>query len=201
MEVVKIELVSIENFGPIKKFQCDWAKSLIAIVGKNNVGKSAAMQYLYDNVSGPSFYVPAFKNPLLLHEAMFTTLRHVLREHKQENADRFTLFIEEPEAHMHPEAQIEIAESLARLAKSGVRVVMSTYSNYIFNKFNNLLLAGELTPDMYSAIILQAGEGGKSVSEFMEMDECGVTDTNFLPVAQSLYNEREALIEKRNGWN
>ena len=54
-----------------------------------------------------------------------------------------------------------------------------------------------ITPEIYSAILLQANEGG-SVSSFMEMDELGVDDTNFLDVTQDLYNEREELIAS---WN
>ena len=74
---------------------------------------------------------------------------------------------------------------------------MSSHSNYIFNKLNNQLLEGVITPENYSAILLTVHETG-SVSEFMNMDELGVDDTNFMDAAQELYNEREALIDS---WN
>ncbi|MBQ6207357.1 MAG: AAA family ATPase [Oscillospiraceae bacterium] len=108
------------------------------------------------------------------------------------------IFIEEPEAHLHPENQIKLAELFAHLHESGVRLVMSSHSNYLFNKFNNLLLGGELTPDVYSAIVLKEDEDGKSVSAFMETNELGVDDMNFMDAAESLYNEREELIDKLN---
>ena len=64
-------------------------------------------------------------------------------------------------------------------------------------KLNNLLLKGDISPEIYSAILLHS-EGKGSVSSFMAIDELGVDDANFLDVAQDLYNEREALIAS---WN
>lgn len=107
------------------------------------------------------------------------------------------VFIEEPEAHLHPKNQIELINLFAQLYKLGIKIVVSSHSNYIFNKLNNLLLKGEISPQTYSAILLTSKNGG-SVSEFMSIDEFGVDDTNFVDVAQDLYNEREGLIES---WN
>lgn len=107
------------------------------------------------------------------------------------------VFIEEPEAHLHPKNQIKLINLFAQLHEFGIKIIVSSHSNYIFNKLNNLLLKGTITPEIYSAILLQANEGG-SVSSFMEMDELGVDDTNFLDVTQDLYNEREELIAS---WN
>ena len=67
----------------------------------------------------------------------------------------------------------------------------------IFNKLNNLLLKGDISPEIYSAILLHS-EGNGSVSSIMTIDDLGVDDTNFLDVAQALYNEREDLI---SSWN
>lgn len=107
------------------------------------------------------------------------------------------VFIEEPEAHLHPKNQIKLITLFAQLHKLGIKIVVSSHSNYIFNKLNNLLLKGDITPENYSAILLQANESG-SVSSFMDIDELGVDDTNFLDVTQELYNEREELIAS---WN
>lgn len=107
------------------------------------------------------------------------------------------VFIEEPEAHLHPKNQIKLINLFSHLHNANIKIVVSSHSNYIFNKLNNLLLKGEINPNIYSAILLQAEEGG-SVSYFMDIDELGVNDTNFVDVAQDLYNEREKLIM---AWN
>lgn len=103
------------------------------------------------------------------------------------------VFIEEPEAHLHPKNQIKLINLFAQLHKLEIKIIISSHSNYIFNKLNNLLLKGDLSPEIYSAILLRPEEKG-SVSSFMAIDDLGVDDTNFLDVAQDLYNEREALI-------
>lgn len=107
------------------------------------------------------------------------------------------VFIEEPEAHLHPKNQIKLINLFAQLNKFDIKIIISSHSNYIFNKLNNLLLKGDISPEIYSAILLRSEENG-SVSSFMTIDELGVDDTNFLDVTQDLYNEREALIAS---WN
>ena len=41
------------------------------------------------------------------------------------------VFIEEPEAHLHPRAQKAMARLIARSVNAGKRVVVSTHSDYI----------------------------------------------------------------------
>lgn len=104
------------------------------------------------------------------------------------------IFIEEPEAHLHPINQLKLIEIFADLNKYGIKLVISSHSNYIFNKLNNLMLSKKLTTDIYSAIILEAIEG-KSNSKFLEIDELGVLDENFIDATQQLYEEREEIIK------
>lgn len=107
------------------------------------------------------------------------------------------VFIEEPEAHLHPKNQIKLISLFAKLHKYNIKIIVSSHSNYIFNKLNNLLLKGDISPDIYTAILLRSDKHG-SVSSFMTIDELGVDDANFIDVTQDLYDEREALIA---AWN
>ena len=54
------------------------------------------------------------------------------------------LIIEEPEAHLHPGAQTEIALTLAGLVRAGVRVVVTTHSDWLLKEIANLIRIGEL---------------------------------------------------------
>lgn len=54
------------------------------------------------------------------------------------------LIIEEPEAHLHPGAQTEIALTLAGLVRAGVRVVVTTHSDWLLKEIANLIRVGEL---------------------------------------------------------
>lgn len=54
------------------------------------------------------------------------------------------LIIEEPEAHLHPGAQTKIAHTLTRLIRAGVRVIITTHSDWLLQQIGNLIREGEL---------------------------------------------------------
>ena len=63
----------------------------------------------------------------------------------------FTLYIEEPEAHLFPTAQKRIVELLARTFNSKNRnfqIFITTHSPYILSSFNNLIYAGNLAENI-----------------------------------------------------
>ena len=55
-----------------------------------------------------------------------------------------TLIIEEPEAHLHPAAQAQMASTLARLVRAGVRVLVTTHSDFMLQEIGNLMRVGML---------------------------------------------------------
>lgn len=63
----------------------------------------------------------------------------------------FTLYIEEPEAHLFPTAQKKIIELLARTFNNKNRnfqIFITTHSPYILSSFNNLIYAGNLAENV-----------------------------------------------------
>ena len=54
------------------------------------------------------------------------------------------LFIENPEAHLHPEAQARITEVLALAAADGVQVFVETHSEHIVNNFRIAVLRDDI---------------------------------------------------------
>lgn len=53
------------------------------------------------------------------------------------------LMIDEPELNLHPDNQRRIARMLAKLVNRGIRVVVSTHSDYMIREFNNLLMLSQ----------------------------------------------------------
>ena len=53
------------------------------------------------------------------------------------------LMVDEPEAHLDTANQIEMARLLARLARSGVKVLVTTHSDYIVKEINNLIMLSQ----------------------------------------------------------
>lgn len=72
-------------------------------------------------------------------------LRILLRV--QFSGDGATLYIEEPEAHLFPNAQKKIIQLLARVfnsSENNFQIIVTTHSPYILSSFNNIMYAGSL---------------------------------------------------------
>lgn len=57
------------------------------------------------------------------------------------------LTIDEPEAHLHPEMQIEIAKLLVSLASADLSICLTTHSDYFVEQINNAIRSNELMTD------------------------------------------------------
>ena len=62
------------------------------------------------------------------------------------------LIIEEPESHLHPALQTAFARELARLVHSGVRVLLTTHSEWILEALANLVRLSELSEERREGI-------------------------------------------------
>ncbi|EQC4553745.1 AAA family ATPase, partial [Cronobacter malonaticus] len=54
------------------------------------------------------------------------------------------LIIDEPELNLHPHNQIKMAELLVRLSNCGVKIIITTHSDYIVKEINNRIMASKL---------------------------------------------------------
>lgn len=81
---------------------------------------------------------------------------------------RDMLIIEEPEAHLHPAAQTQMARILAKLARLGVQVVVTTHSDWLLKQIANLIRLGEWDPDSR-----QANDQGE-VPDSLQAEHVGV---------------------------
>lgn len=55
-----------------------------------------------------------------------------------------TLIIDEPEMNFHPDVQVLLARIFAVLVNKGLKVVVSTHSDYIVREFNNMIMANAI---------------------------------------------------------
>jgi predicted ATPase len=59
---------------------------------------------------------------------------------KHEAQHNDLVIIDEPEVNLHPDNQIKLARIFSRLVNKGLRLIISTHSDYIVREFNNLIM-------------------------------------------------------------
>ena len=133
-------------------------------------------------------------------------LRHIVRPGD-------TLIIEEPESHLHPAMQVEFTRLLAAAVKAGIRIIITTHSEWVLEELANLVLMSELPPEHRegmagSDLALTAEEvgawffepntdgSGSVVKEIPLDEETGKFPSEFGLVTAELYN-RFAKISNR----
>ena len=124
-----------------------------------------------------------------------------------------TLIIEEPEAHLHPAAQAQMAATLARLVRAGVRVLVTTHSDFMLQEIGNLMRVGMLKekgalkketndwllPEEVGTWLFQKNGKVKEI-EFDRIK--GIEPMEYEDVAEALYNRWGDLqyeLDKKTG--
>jgi len=133
-------------------------------------------------------------------------LRYVLTENAKRTRRRANskvrpacnlIMIEEPEAHLHPEIQLLLTEIFSKLVNQNVKLVITSHSNYIFNKVNNLIMSDTLSVNRVSSGVFKSTKTG-SVLHQLEVNELGVEDNNFNDATSALFDEKMKIISKLN---
>lgn len=152
------------------------------------------------------------KKPIRLNRAssMVSELAPVVLFLRNNIREGDTFVIEEPEAHLHPAAQTEMATVLAQLVRSGVRVVATTHSDWLLKAIANLMRQGELgaVEDGLSSpsslqphevgiwLFRKNGAAGSAVEEIPFDRIEGIEPTDYEDVAEQLYNRSADLQNK-----
>ena len=83
------------------------------------------------------------------------------------------VYIEQPELHLHPRAQVALARVLADAAKRGVRVVAETHSSLLLLGIQTLVAEGDLSPELVKLHWFTRRENGATEVTSADLDETG----------------------------
>lgn len=83
------------------------------------------------------------------------------------------VYLEQPELHLHPNAQVVLARVLAYAAKRGVRVVAETHSSLLLLGIQTLVAEGKLSPDLVKLHWFSRNEEGITKVDSVDLDEAG----------------------------
>jgi Uncharacterized conserved protein len=127
-------------------------------------------------------------------------LKHIIPvSDKKDNATaKQVIFIEEPEAHLHPEVQSKLMEIFVDLIQScNVKIILTSHSNFILNKLNNLIMSEKLDYRKASGYQFITSVNGGTIANKLDIDEFGIDDTNFVDIATELYEEKLNLFDQK----
>ncbi len=114
------------------------------------------------------------------------------------------VYLEQPEMHLHPRAQVALAQVLAAAAKRGVRVVAETHSSLLLLAVQTLVAEGDLSPELVRLHWFTRDENGATKITPAELDKAGAygdwpedfddvdlkTQSRYIKAAQSRLAER-----------
>ena len=83
------------------------------------------------------------------------------------------VYLEQPELHLHPRAQVALAQVLADAAKRGVRVVVETHSSLLLLGIQTLVAEGDLSPELVKLHWFTRSEDGATEVNSVDLDEAG----------------------------
>ena len=144
--------------------------------------------------------------PLMNSSSMVSELAPVVLHLRKIVRKGDVLIIEEPESHLHPEMQAQFSCEIARIIRSGIRIIISTHSDLILEQIGNLIrISGlpkevqkdltdpdsVLSPDKVGVWVFTHGRDGLgSTVEEAELDsETGLFRVGYSRVRETLYNQ------------
>lgn len=115
------------------------------------------------------------------------------------------LIVEEPESSLHPAMQVELVRRLAAVVRAGVRVIVTTHSEWVLEALANIVRSSKLPearrtniaseefalrPEQVGAWLFQWKDrlDGSVVTE-VRLDDSGLYPSGFDGVAAALHNE------------
>jgi predicted ATPase len=83
------------------------------------------------------------------------------------------VYIEQPEIHLHPRAQVALAEILADAARRGVKVVIETHSDLLLLSIQTLVAEGKLPPELVKLHWFELNKKGITEITSRDLDFAG----------------------------
>jgi hypothetical protein len=120
------------------------------------------------------------------------------------------VFIEEPEAHLHPRAVTRLARLIGVAVGYKNMIVISTHSDHLLVALNNLIALSKarggaerlgfrgveaIDPSMVAAYLVVA-EGRRAVVRELRVEDTGIPEDEFAKVSEELLEERSRIYDE-----
>lgn len=143
--------------------------------------------------------------PLMNASSMVSELAPVVLYLRYRVASHNVIIVEEPESHLHPAMQVELTRQLAALIQAGIRVIITTHSEWVLEELANIIRKSSLSQSQTASVSnsqtrLHADQVGVwlftpsnradgSTIEQIPLDDSGLFPSGFDEVAIALHND------------
>ena len=160
------------------------------------------------SIEYPEIYYETQGQKFLLHQtsSMVSELAPLILYLKHSVNPGNLLIIEEPESHLHPANQRNLARAIVKMVRSGLKVMLTTHSDYFLSQMSNFVrlsaLENErakmgydkddyLNPEDVGCYLFKWNddEGGSVVRELEVSADEGIVNDEFYGVDEALYDE------------
>jgi len=136
--------------------------------------------------------LPLSEAPSGIREALPITLALASKEVS-------VIYIEEPEAHLHPKAQRIMAKMISDAVKNGKYVFLTTHSDYLLYSISNLIAMSQKDKKGLDhnkvAVYLLKRDGEYTRIDKVEVNEDGINEDEFTKVAEELLDEKGKIYD------
>ena len=133
------DLENVQKFnGPYYQFAEQIEKGILH--GEVKITRNGDVEFISEK-AGRSKHLPIHMASSIVKtmSSLVIYLKHIARKGD-------LLIIDEPEMNFHPDVQIALVRIFSMLSKMGLRLIVSTHSDYMVREVNNLIMAGSLYP-------------------------------------------------------
>ncbi len=160
------------------------------------------------SIEYPEIYYETQEQRFLLHQtsSMVSELAPLVLYLKHVVTRGDLLIIEEPESHLHPANQRNLARGIVQMIRSGLKVMLTTHSDYFLSQLSNFVRLSALederakrgyneddylNPEDVGCYLFEWNdeESGSVVRELEVSVEDGIVEDEFYSVDEALYDE------------
>lgn len=161
----------LENLQKAKSTYFEFAEEIENHIlgGKVQINKEGSVEFLSGKAKNIS---------LSFHQSssIVKTLASLILYLKHKAVKNDLLIIDEPELNLHPHNQVLLSRIFAQLINNGLRLLISTHSDYIIRELNNLVMISNRSEEMQA----KAKEYGYQKNEYIDQEDISVYKFDFV---------------------